>query len=178
MRTWDSWLAWRARPWPSTGSLKNSLASYSIPRYQPGGIGSGCCSRVQPRARRQLRYASWTMIPYVGARLLRTGGAVAIEVVEGRGRLEREVLGSLGLEQVDARQDPETSKRTVMRRPDLAIVDDDLWKRAQAHLAVVRAAYGAAGQQKRRRGHVSTVTRTSPRWARQPVRRFAPACAR
>lgn len=57
-------------------------------------------------------------------------------------------------------------------------VDDDLWKRAQAHLAVVRAAYGAAGQQKRPRGHVSTVTRTSPRWARQPVRRFASACAR
>ena len=26
-------------------------------------------------------------------------------------------------------KDPETGKRTAMRRPDLAIVDDDLWKR-------------------------------------------------
>jgi len=59
-------------------------------------------------------------------------------------------------------KDPETGKRTaVLRpkddwviedRPDLTIVAGDLWKRVQEQLRIVRAAYGAAGKQKRPRG--------------------------
>jgi site-specific DNA recombinase len=58
--------------------------------------------------------------------------------------------------------DPETGKRTAVRRPkddwvvedrpDLAIVSGDLWTRVQERLKVVRAAYGATGAQKRPRG--------------------------
>ncbi|HTF41882.1 MAG TPA: recombinase family protein [Propionibacteriaceae bacterium] len=56
-------------------------------------------------------------------------------------------------------KDPETGKRTpvarpkddwvVEERPDLAIVDGDLWKRVQARLETVRTAYGATENQKR-----------------------------
>jgi DNA invertase Pin-like site-specific DNA recombinase len=59
-------------------------------------------------------------------------------------------------------KDPETGKRTpvarptddwvVEERPDLAIVDADLWTRVQARLTVVRQAYGATGKQTRPRG--------------------------
>ena len=59
-------------------------------------------------------------------------------------------------------KDPVTGKRTpvarskddwvVEDRPDLAIVDADLWKRVQERLHVVRAAYGATGKQQRPRG--------------------------
>ena len=40
----------------------------------------------------------------------------------------------------------------VEDRPDLAIVDADLWKRVQERLRVVRHAYGARGTQQRPRG--------------------------
>ena len=59
-------------------------------------------------------------------------------------------------------KDPVTGKRTpvarskddwvVEDRPDLAIVDAELWKRVQERLHVVRAAYGATGKQQRPRG--------------------------
>src|SRR2546428_5314576 len=58
-------------------------------------------------------------------------------------------------------KDPVTGKRTpvarskddwvVEDRPDLAIVDADLWKRVQERLHVVRAAYGATVKQQRPR---------------------------
>jgi site-specific DNA recombinase len=59
-------------------------------------------------------------------------------------------------------KDPETGKRTSLRRPkddwvvedrpDLAIVSGNLWTRVQERLKVVRAAYGAAGTPQRPRG--------------------------
>jgi site-specific DNA recombinase len=59
-------------------------------------------------------------------------------------------------------KDPETGKRTavlrpkddwiVEERPDLAIVNTDLWKLVQQRLQAVRVAYGVTGNQKRPRG--------------------------
>ncbi len=59
-------------------------------------------------------------------------------------------------------KDPETGKRTpvarpkddwvVEERPDLAIVDGELWARVHARLQAVREAYGATTQQRRPRG--------------------------
>ncbi len=59
-------------------------------------------------------------------------------------------------------KDPETGKRTaVLRpkddwivedRPDLQLVDLELWTRVRDRLSVVRAAYGATGSRKRPRG--------------------------
>ena len=64
-------------------------------------------------------------------------------------------------------KDPETGKRTpvarpkddwvVEERPDLAIIDGELWARVQARLQAVREAYGATTQQKRPRGQAPEV---------------------
>jgi hypothetical protein len=69
-------------------------------------------------------------------------------------------------------KDPETGKRTpvarpkdnwvVNERPDLAIVDGDLWKRVQARLETVRTAYGARENQKRPRGQAPKVYSPHP----------------
>jgi site-specific DNA recombinase len=64
-------------------------------------------------------------------------------------------------------RDPETGKRSpvarpkddwlVEERPDLAILDGELWTRVHARLQAVREAYGAATQQKRPRGQAPEV---------------------
>jgi site-specific DNA recombinase len=64
-------------------------------------------------------------------------------------------------------KDPETGKRApvarpkddwlVEERPDLAILDGDLWARVHARLQAVREAYGAATQYKRPRGQAPEV---------------------
>jgi site-specific DNA recombinase len=64
-------------------------------------------------------------------------------------------------------KDPETGKRApvarpkddwlVEERPDLAILDGDLWARVHARLQAVRDAYGAATQYKRPRGQAPEV---------------------
>jgi site-specific DNA recombinase len=64
-------------------------------------------------------------------------------------------------------KDPETGKRTpvarpkddwvVEDRPDLAIVDGELWARVRARLQAVREAYGATTPQKRPRGQAPEV---------------------
>jgi site-specific DNA recombinase len=64
-------------------------------------------------------------------------------------------------------KDPATGKRTptarpkddwvVEERPDLALVDGDLWTRVQARLTVVREAYGVTGKQTRPRGQAPEV---------------------
>jgi site-specific DNA recombinase len=64
-------------------------------------------------------------------------------------------------------KDPETGKRSpvarpkddwlVEERPDLAILDGELWARVHARLQAVREAYGAATQQKRPRGQAPEV---------------------
>ena len=64
-------------------------------------------------------------------------------------------------------KDPETGKRTpvarpkddwvVEERPDLAIIDGELWARVQARLQAVREAYGATTQQKRPQGQAPEV---------------------
>ena len=69
-------------------------------------------------------------------------------------------------------KDPETGKRTpvarpkddwvVEERPDLAIVDGDLWKRVQARLETVRTAYVAMENQKRPRGQAPEVYSPHP----------------
>jgi site-specific DNA recombinase len=64
-------------------------------------------------------------------------------------------------------KDPVTGKRTpvarpkddwvVDERPDLAIVDPELWKRVQERLRAVREAYGVSAQQTRPRGQAPEI---------------------
>jgi hypothetical protein len=64
-------------------------------------------------------------------------------------------------------KDPETGKRSPVARPkddwvaddrpDLAIVDGELWARVQARLQAVREAYAATTQHKRPRGQAPEV---------------------
>ncbi len=78
-------------------------------------------------------------------------------------------------------KDPETGKRTpvarpkddwvVEDRPDLAIVNADLWKRVQERLQAVRTAYGASGKQKRPRGQAPAARPRTASSARILLRR-------
>lgn len=77
-------------------------------------------------------------------------------------------------------KDPATGKRTpaarpkddwvVEERPDLAIVDGDLWTRVQARLTVVREAYGANGKQTRPPGTGAGGVFTASALRADPVR--------